>query len=1064
MCGTMENKKIKRRTSRARFTRQKRTVESLIDQEEPLKEILESFQKLELAYAELQDKHDEYCETIEDTDQYNKEEEYLEGCQDEFLAIRAKVKAVTRKNEDSRSPKQDQAPKQPVQSPQQQTDGDSSESSSIIQSNRQLTEDQSTHESTPSKPGKTRLKPRIEKPKLPIFTGDVREYRTFKDDFRHMIDQLYEPRDAVSILRTSLTGRPLEMLRGIGTDYNACWEYLDMTYGNPRVISDAVTQDITKFRPLKEGEDARFSELAHLMTPGDRKVWTRHLQQSEEASLKDVLNFVTDEMKGRMRATASVRSTADRHGKVNLSQQRKSNQNNRERDNQWKKCWGCGSKDHWPDQCERIQELTVADRLKQAKDCHVSFSCLKIAGKGHSMKTCRKRKECTIEGFKTFHHPLLHQPSFPSPDPSSAIDTSAGRNFSGVVSENEEDGVAVLFLTANMGNQDTETKGFIMLDSGATVSLIRESVAEQLNLKSKPISVDIGVLGGATQIYQTKMYKMCCQSSTTFIRKMESVVGRPLNRGDGAVDVLIGVNYSQMHVGETREVDGYVIRRWPLGWVMFGVSDGRGPHTVMNINVIQNADMAKFWSTEEMGVKLQSCDCRPTDKLKLTLAEREDYKEMWRSCEKVGNRWMVPYPWKRDPTELTNNKGQCMAKLQSIERRLMKDESHAVLCDEQMREMVKERPEKKSTPVRVVFNSSAIFKGQCLKDFLSKGPDLLNNLFDVLLRFRQSPVAVSGDISKMFHKVLVPERDKHVHRFLWRSYDTKREPDVYVKEVVTFGDKPAPAMALTALKRTAEEGAKEYPEAARVLHENTYMDDICTSVRSREEAKKLINDVDKVLEKGSFKVKEWVSNLNLRDGDTRPQQDNLPVFKDGSEQKVLSKTLMQKLWQLGCEWDDDLPEERKEEWKRFYKELKDLDGLSFERCLMPERTSKLADLIIFCDASEEAFGAVVFIRWELDDQTIIVRFIAARSRVAPLKMLSIPRLELQAAVIASRLYSTIEDEMSVQFGRAIFLTDSIIALSWIRGQSRQYKSFVANRVSEIQSRTDPSDWRHVPGK
>ncbi|KAJ8042506.1 hypothetical protein HOLleu_13575 [Holothuria leucospilota] len=323
----MENKKIKRRTSRARFTRQKRTVESLLDQEEPLKEILESFKKLELAYAEFQDKHDEYCETIEDTDQYNKEEEYLEGCQEEFLAIRAKVKAVTRKNEDSRSPKQDQAPKQPVQSHQQQTDGASSESSSIIQSNRQLTEDQSTHESTPSRPGKTRLKPRIAKPKLPIFTGDVREYWTFKDDFRHMIDQLYEPRDAVSILRTSLTGRPLEMLTGIGTDYNACWEYLDMTYGDPRVISDAITQDITKFRPLKEGEDARFSELAHLvrrsynilkqvgkesdfdnnhmlaiieqkMTPDDRKVWTRHLQQkSEEASLKNLLNFVTDEMK-----------------------------------------------------------------------------------------------------------------------------------------------------------------------------------------------------------------------------------------------------------------------------------------------------------------------------------------------------------------------------------------------------------------------------------------------------------------------------------------------------------------------------------------------------------------------------------------------------------------------------------------------------------------------------------------------------------------------------------------------------------------------------------------------
>ena len=144
---------------------------------------------------------------------------------------------------------------------------------------------------------------------------------TFKDDFRHMIDQLYEPRDAVSLLRTSLTGRPLEMLKGIGTDYNACWEYLDMTYGDPRVVSDAVTQDITKFRPLKESDDSRFSELVHLvrrsynilkqvgkesdlnnnhmlavieqkMTPDDRKVWARYLQQkSEEASLQNLMSF-----------------------------------------------------------------------------------------------------------------------------------------------------------------------------------------------------------------------------------------------------------------------------------------------------------------------------------------------------------------------------------------------------------------------------------------------------------------------------------------------------------------------------------------------------------------------------------------------------------------------------------------------------------------------------------------------------------------------------------------------------------------------------------------------------
>ena len=93
---------------------------------------------------------------------------------------------------------------------------------------------------------------------------------------------------------------------------------------------------------------------------------------------------------------------------------------------------------------------------------------------------------------------------------------------------------------------------------------------------------------------------------------------------------------------------------------------------------------------------------------------------------------------------------------------------------------------------------------------------MLNNLFGVVLRFREKEVALMGDISKMYHRVLIPEEDQHVHRFLWRNLETDREPNVYVKTVLTFGDKPAPAMAQIALRKTAEENKKDYPEAAEV--------------------------------------------------------------------------------------------------------------------------------------------------------------------------------------------------------------------------------------------------------
>ena len=84
-------------------------------------------------------------------------------------------------------------------------------------------------------------------------------------------------------------------------------------------------------------------------------------------------------------------------------------------------------------------------------------------------------------------------------------------------------------------------------------------------------------------------------------------------------------------------------------------------------------------------------------------------------------------------------------------------------------------------PVRIVFNSSAAFQGHKLNEYWMKGPDLLNDLFGVPLRFRENQVAFIGDISKMYHRIRIPEMDQHVHRFLWRNLQTHCEPDIYVQ-------------------------------------------------------------------------------------------------------------------------------------------------------------------------------------------------------------------------------------------------------------------------------------------
>ena len=121
------------------------------------------------------------------------------------------------------------------------------------------------------------------------------------------------------------------------------------------------------------------------------------------------------------------------------------------------------------------------------------------------------------------------------------------------------------------------------------------------------------------------------------------------------------------------------------------------------------------------------------------------------------------------------------------------------------------RPDKKSTPVRIVFNSSCTFRGHALNDYWKKGPELLNGIFGVVLRFREKELQYWETFSKMYHRILIPERGQHVQRFLYTNMETDRELDTYIKTVLTFGDKPAPAMAQVALRKAAQENTAGYP-------------------------------------------------------------------------------------------------------------------------------------------------------------------------------------------------------------------------------------------------------------
>ncbi|CAB3990844.1 Hypothetical predicted protein, partial [Paramuricea clavata] len=177
---------------------------------------------------------------------------------------------------------------------------------------------------------------------------------------------------------------------------------------------------------------------------------------------------------------------------------------------------------------------------------------------------------------------------------------------------------------------------------------------------------------------------------------------------------------------------------------------------------------------------------------------------------------------------------------------------------------------------------------------------------------------------------------------------------------------------------------------------------------------------------------------------------------------LLAKLMMQKAWVQGLSWDEHLPEEHRRTWKQWFEELIKLSLIKIPRCLRKSVEVGHIEIHTFSDASEKAYSAVVYIRHEYKDGDVSVRLVAAKTRLAPLKTISIPRLELMGAVIGLRLSKQVCTALELPVQDVTFWIDSTTVGFWICGQSRKYKTFVAHRIGEIHEETNPVQWKYVP--
>jgi hypothetical protein len=420
---------------------------------------------------------------------------------------------------------------------------------------------------------------------------------------------------------------------------------------------------------------------------------------------------------------------------------------------------------------------------------------------------------------------------------------------------------------------------------------------------------------------------------------------------------------------------------------------------------------------------------------------------------------------------------------------------------------------KKPEKVRVVFDAAATFQDVSLNSRLITGPDLLNSIFGVLQRFRLKPVAVVADISDMFHQVRVPEHDSDALRFLWKAdLDDNGACDVYKMLVHIFGATDSPCCTNFALQHVAHSMTDK--DASDVILRNFYVDDMLMSADSVAGAIHVASSVSQALAAKGFELRKWMStsdevlryfsndsvmqtNLNLDFSAVKLEralgvgwnvQDDAfffsPVLKDVAPTKrgivsavssifdpcgflapfvFTAKTLIQDIWAQKLQWDENIPTDLQKRWESWQADLAHLQHLLIPRHFgFPINQSNI-QLHLFSDASEAGFASVAYLRSNFSQ--IHCSFVAAKTHVAPIKqVLTIPKLELQGAVMSVRLACSIRDELDVQIIQVVFWTDSLTVLKYITNETRRWKIFVANRISEIRENSDPAQWKYVPSK
>ncbi|XP_018367943.1 PREDICTED: uncharacterized protein LOC108764289 [Trachymyrmex cornetzi] len=524
----------------------------------------------------------------------------------------------------------------------------------------------------------------------------------------------------------------------------------------------------------------------------------------------------------------------------------------------------------------------------------------------------------------------------------------------------------------------------------------------------------------------------------------------------GSIDMILGADvYSQIiEEGIIKgQRDSPIAQRTKFGWIVSGpVKDTITTRTARGFHVTLDEDLPnllrKFWALEEP----------PSTRVsRLSLADQdcEDHFKSTYSRDEQG-RYIVKLPFKESIDKLGESHNRALRLAMKLRNRLDNNEDYARAYSDFLKEYERlqhmrlvpvclsppsyscylphhgvMREQSLTTKLRVVFNgSSPTSSGYSLNDLLHTGEKLQTELFDILIWFRLFRYVFCTDVEKMFRQIKVHPDHWAFQRILWMDPDKR----------------------LSTYELTTKTSLK-YPLAVPVLKKGRYVDDVFGGADCIERTQEIINQLIPLCKAGGFNLQKWTSNHpkilehvpmeNQVNHSTVHIENDLIVHTLGLEWQpskdvfqftstlfkadivtkrtilstiariydplgllspiiITAKIIIQELWSIKLGWDDPLPNPIANKWCNFLNKLQNLSKLTFPRWI-GWKVGYLTELHGFCDASQLAMAAVVYIRITNVQEETTTILLASKTKVAPLKRLTIPRLELTGAFLLTKV-------------------------------------------------------------